>query len=823
MAEVIKTVLTADSSELAAEFAKASAIAQKYAAEREAQGNRALASARAEVEALRLEATGHGAAAAALREKMQLTEQARRLSSQAGITEENATRILARQLELKKQLVTSAAAQVAAEQRAARIAAPGRNGIALPELALTSANLQAMEKGAARAKELRRQLDRTGRGGQNAGMGMLAFSQGMEDAQYGIRGVLNNIPQMIMSFGGPAGLAAGISMAAVAAVVLYEPMKRLVGIMDSEADSESMKNWAEAARAAADAISKLRQESSQAESIARLSEAINETLRQRIQLQDVSMNYFMEQGKKQSKELEDAKRLLDARQALAEARGETVPGRSANTEHETIASQLENRRKLLKAAADEEMRLSGVVGNISSESSAQAAASTKRLLELREELASVTESLAAGGKDLALAEKNKAGFFDHTLRYGLAAVTYNPVAAAATGTSYSPKKQEEIEKATLKNLKENQEARNKVKARIEEQIAMLEKEKGVIGESSAQSVEAANAKLTALRTTMQATADEIAMLESRHAIEKQLADLEEARTKAIRARAEKEWQAQLDIQRALAANDQERARELERQRDIEAEKRRIMAEQKGISEELAGKKAAEMVDTRADAAAAGAKATAAEELAILRARAVGENNRAGQLRSAATMEREILAIMREQNLTREQATQQAKERQELERNQARGDIMGELKALKMEAGGDKAGADRLREEMRIRQDAVALAERLGISETQAQNILREKARLQKEIAGREKNGRGDSEHQRVRSRIYIKTADEPRLTRDNLMNDGFTGLRRHELQRRSTERGNRPAKPSDDPAKNLLKSVNIQEEMLKIWQKLNVV
>jgi polyhydroxyalkanoate synthesis regulator phasin len=44
---------------------------------------------------------------------------------------------------------------------------------------------------------------------------LLLFSQGLEDAQYGIRGVLNNIPGLVLSLGGTAGLAGAISIAAV--------------------------------------------------------------------------------------------------------------------------------------------------------------------------------------------------------------------------------------------------------------------------------------------------------------------------------------------------------------------------------------------------------------------------------------------------------------------------------------------------------------------------------------------------------------------------------------------------------------------------------
>lgn len=56
----------------------------------------------------------------------------------------------------------------------------------------------------------------------NAGMAVLEFSRAFEDAQYGIRGVLNNIPGLITMLGGGAGLAGIISIAAVAGTQLWE-------------------------------------------------------------------------------------------------------------------------------------------------------------------------------------------------------------------------------------------------------------------------------------------------------------------------------------------------------------------------------------------------------------------------------------------------------------------------------------------------------------------------------------------------------------------------------------------------------------------------
>ena len=51
---------------------------------------------------------------------------------------------------------------------------------------------------------------------RNLAQGFLEFSRAAEDAQYGIAGVVNNIPGMVTAMGGGAGLTAAISLGAVA-------------------------------------------------------------------------------------------------------------------------------------------------------------------------------------------------------------------------------------------------------------------------------------------------------------------------------------------------------------------------------------------------------------------------------------------------------------------------------------------------------------------------------------------------------------------------------------------------------------------------------
>lgn len=69
---------------------------------------------------------------------------------------------------------------------------------------------------------------------RNHAQSLYVFSQGLEDLQYGIRGVLNNIPQLVLAMGGGAGLAGVISIAAVALTNILPKLGELAGLMGSD-------------------------------------------------------------------------------------------------------------------------------------------------------------------------------------------------------------------------------------------------------------------------------------------------------------------------------------------------------------------------------------------------------------------------------------------------------------------------------------------------------------------------------------------------------------------------------------------------------------
>ena len=57
---------------------------------------------------------------------------------------------------------------------------------------------------------------------KNMGQEMLQVAYFMDDVQYGIKGILNNIPGLVIGFGGGAGLAGALSLATLAGAKLYE-------------------------------------------------------------------------------------------------------------------------------------------------------------------------------------------------------------------------------------------------------------------------------------------------------------------------------------------------------------------------------------------------------------------------------------------------------------------------------------------------------------------------------------------------------------------------------------------------------------------------
>lgn len=99
------------------------------------------------------------------------------------------------------------------------------------------------------------------------GQGLLQVAYFMDDVQYGIKGIMNNIPGLVIGFGGGAGLAGAMSLAVLAGAKLYDWMGKTE---DKSADlakkmKEHSKEIAEASRQAIRASYQALQEFNQQE------------------------------------------------------------------------------------------------------------------------------------------------------------------------------------------------------------------------------------------------------------------------------------------------------------------------------------------------------------------------------------------------------------------------------------------------------------------------------------------------------------------------------------------------------------------------------
>lgn len=151
---------------------------------------------------------------------------------------------------------------------------------------------------------------------KNMGQGALQAAYFFDDLQYGIRGILNNIPGLVMGFGGGAGLAGAISIAVLAGAKLYEWMGKTE---DKSADlakkmKEHSKEIAEASRQAIRASYQALQKFNQQER----TKTVNEEYQNYVKGITREFEYQTEELEKQirlRREEADRKKGIDTRQA----------------------------------------------------------------------------------------------------------------------------------------------------------------------------------------------------------------------------------------------------------------------------------------------------------------------------------------------------------------------------------------------------------------------------------------------------------------------------------------------------------------------------
>lgn len=501
MAETIKTTLTADGSQFEAAFKRAEAVVTTYHATLASKQAAALATEQDTIRALQLEAAGQKAAAAALRERITLQEQAARIMARTGTGEIDALSLASQRIQAEKQLAATQAQATGRPQ--------------LPELVLTPEYLRRLDQAAAKKNELANAAYRAGRGGKAGSMGFLAFSQAVEDAQYGIRGVLNNIPQMVLGFGGSMGLAGAISLAAVAATVLYPELKKLTGAAMTEQLKKGADAFAESWKKSAESARRLRFESGLSASIATETERRHQSLRESLTVQNAMIKVM-----ERELSLRQASRALQDELTAASAGLATATG--ADPRAATAATREEEMKRLREDAATNRK----IADN--------AAYEARRLREAKEASASVYAA-EIGGKDRQLAEQRRQ-------------LAHNEARIAEAKAKIE---------AGDKGANTGMELRRLEKANLayQETIATLEASRNMLAEVSRTSQDSAKQELDTLTATIQARSDEAAAIAATIAQRKQLFDVQDA------TRAAEAWNAWQESVRAATEEGKRQADE----------------------------------------------------------------------------------------------------------------------------------------------------------------------------------------------------------------------------------------------------------------------
>lgn len=119
----------------------------------------------------------------------------------------------------------NAALERAASHEQSAATATARSASALNETAKAASAAAAAKKQNASASN-----DATA-GSQRLGQGLMQLGFALDDVQYGMKGLSNNIPGLLTSFGTGAGLAGVISIVAIGAYQLYSHWDQLMGLM----------------------------------------------------------------------------------------------------------------------------------------------------------------------------------------------------------------------------------------------------------------------------------------------------------------------------------------------------------------------------------------------------------------------------------------------------------------------------------------------------------------------------------------------------------------------------------------------------------------
>jgi hypothetical protein len=259
--------------------------------------------------------------------------------------------------------------------------------------------------------------------------------------------------------------------------------------------------------------------------------------------------------------------------------------------------------------------------------------------------------------------------------------------------------------------------------------------------------------------------------------------------------------------------------------DLERDEARISEEKAKNEEKIAEQLAGQITSRQAIAG----------ELAALQIETGGDKAKADALREEMQLRAQALDLAKQSGLADDAALKLLHQKQELQAAIAEsklaeagakftGEIGVEVRALQMELSGRKDLAETLRAEVQLRAKAKEVAAQTNITEEDALKLLQEKAKLQKEV-----EGMVDGRRARRRGLLDEEDSNKARLARRSKADrdrEGSDpkGLRAEEERRRAAQREmEKKAKEAADPAKFWSKSLDLQEEMLKVFKGLGIV
>ncbi len=360
-----------------------------------------------------------------------------------------------------KVVLEADASQLTGEFKKAQAAAERLSTKALPLVTqgLNNAYLQ--------GEKLRKGMKESGRGFNDAGGKMLVFAQAADDAQYGMRGLSNQIPQLAQAIGLGGGLAGAIGIAAVAVTVLLPLLKKLY----TDTDAPKINAVADAvAKRYATELEGLRavaREKELQEQVGALTRDMAAYAAQELRIQDQRLTV-----------IENQRREMELQRGLADELSAAIGGPSTAGANRVARLQQDRElaRKESKIANAEYDRIAAEQANVKT-------AAAARLAAAEAEVARLQRNVAGGKANLAGAEEaEKQGLAGYGERRGRAqAQLARDTALLEEQQALAAKIREEVEKANtlgngaLGDLSARIEAADRQKRIYAQQLPILQK------------------------------------------------------------------------------------------------------------------------------------------------------------------------------------------------------------------------------------------------------------------------------------------------------------------------------------------------------------